>query len=110
MKNTGDLRQISDTLRLMQDKQSVMDEKLDAISKDLNHPKTGLGRLNERMDAVWDQVEKITLTTEEVKETLVRMETRMERITDNTRKLDKRVKTTEAELGIAPPAELSLYE
>lgn len=147
MKRTNDLKNISDILRLMQDKQSAMDGKLDAISKDLNNPKTGLirvnerldvisedlnnpktglrrvnerldsisnelnnpksglGRLNERMDVLWEQVEKITLDTGETTETLgfhtavlKRIESKMDLISDNTRRLDKRVKTTEAAL------------
>lgn len=104
----------SAALHLIKDQQSVMNEKLDGISRgldivqgQLNNPKTGLKRINQRMDALWDQVDRVTVGMEGVKETI---ESKMEQIIDNTRRLGKRVKTTEAELGIAPPAELTLYE
>lgn len=152
MKKADGLKQISDSMRLMDEKLDAIskdlnnpktglirvnerldaisedlnnprtglrrvNERLDSISNELNNPKSGLGRLNERMDVLWEQVEKITLDTGEISETvgshsvvLKRIESKLDRISDNTRRLDKRVKTTEAALGISPPAELALYE
>lgn len=102
-------------VKSVKEQQSVMNEKLDVISKDLNNPKTGLKRINERMDALWDQVVKITADMEGVTEkldshssVLKRIESNLEYGDADTKKLDRRLNETESKLGIVPSPELTI--
>lgn len=93
----------------------LLNEALDPIKERLDDPETGLKRINKRMDILWDQVVKITTDMEGVNEkldahsrSLKRIESKFELSEDDIKKLDKRVKTTEASLGISPPPELTI--
>lgn len=55
-----------------------INEKLDAISKDLNNPKTGLKRINQRMDALWDQVVEVTGNVVEIKDTIKKIDSKID--------------------------------
>lgn len=92
-----------------------LDEALEPIIERLDDPKTGLKRTNEKMDALWDQVEKVTIGMEDIKETLdshttqlKSIETKIEKISDDTGKLDKRLSEVEDHVGIVPLPELTL--
>lgn len=103
------------SLHLMKDQQSVINAKLDAISKDLNNPKTGLKRINERMEVLWDQVVEVTADLEGVGEImdshtayLKRIETKIDKDSEDIEKLDKRLSDVEDNAGIIPRPELTL--
>lgn len=93
----------------------LLDEALEPITGRLDDPKTGLKRTNEKIDVLWDQVEKITFGMEDIKETLdsyttqlKSIETKTEKISDDTGKLDKRLLEVEDNVGIVPRPELTL--
>lgn len=86
-----------------------------AINNRLDDPKTGLRRINEKIDVLWDQVERVTFGMDNAKETLDshttylrNIETKVEKSSDDTGKLDKRLSEVEGHVGIAPPPELTL--
>lgn len=113
-----------DDLRAIVKLQSVMNEKLDAISKDLNDPKTGLvaindrledpktglKKINEKMDALWEQVEKVTFGVDHLKEVSKNQSKSLNRSGDNIRRIDSRLSTIESHSGIVPPPELVVFE
>lgn len=94
-----------------------INNRLDGITTRLDDPKTGLGRLNGRFDILWEQTVSLTEDMTEVKETLEshsaslkRLETNTEHSRDNVHRVDKRVSTIEAQLGISPPPELVIIK
>lgn len=92
----------SSNVKSIKEQQSVINEKLDTQGK--------------KMDILWDQVEKVTMDIEEVKETqdlhtavLKRIETKVEGNSDDIKeKVDKRLTKVENRLGIVPPPELTI--
>lgn len=81
---------------------------LDSIKEQLEDPKTGLKRINGKLDALWDQTVKLTETTEETKEILKSQDDNLNRTSDNVVKMDKRLTEVEDHLGISAPPELSI--
>ncbi len=65
-------------------------------------------KINQKLDALWDQTVKLTENLEEVKDAVKSQAAPLNETNDNIRKLDKRVTTTEAHLGIVPPPELTV--
>src|SRR3989338_6027842 len=97
----------------------VVDEKIkraiEPIIKQLENPNTGLGRINQKMDALWEQTVKLTEDMAEVQEaqdshtaTLKRIEVKNEKKSEDIEKIDKRLTGTEDHLGIIPPPELTI--
>lgn len=91
----------SSNVKSIKEQQSVINEKLDAQGR--------------KLDILWDQVEKVTMDLEDVKEnqelhtaTLKRIETKVEGNNDDIRKVNKRLIKAEDRLGIVPPPELTI--
>ena len=90
-------------------------ETLDSHTKTLDsHTKT-LEKQAGKLNALWEQTEKLTVDMGEVKEilnshtkSLNQLVANNEQDKDNVRKLDKRIGATEDHLGIVPPPELTL--
>lgn len=66
-----------------------LDEALEPIIERLDDPKTGLKRTNEKIDALWDQVEKVTIGMEDIKETLDSHTTQLRKKSHNSGRLFK---------------------
>lgn len=73
-----------------------------------------LSEQTNKLDTLWEQVEKVTGELEEVKDkldshssTLKRIEEKVDIGFDNTKKLDKRLTEVENKLGVVPPPELT---
>ena len=88
---------------------------LETINQILDNPKTGLKRINKRLNILWEQAEKVTFGLDEVKETLdshtaslKRIEEKAENSSDDIRKLDKRLTEVEHNQGIIPPPGLTV--
>lgn len=91
----------SSNVKSIKEQQSVINEKLDTQGK--------------KLDILWDQVEKVTMDLEDVKEnqelhtaTLKRIETKVEGNADDIKKADKRLIKAENRLGIVSPPELTI--
>lgn len=91
----------SSNVKSIKEQQSVINEKLDAQGK--------------KLGILWDQVEKVTMDLEEVKEmqdlhtaVLKRIETKVEGNYDDIKKADKRLTKAENRLGIVPPPEFTI--
>jgi|SRR3990172_12332951 len=92
-----------------------IEDRLSNMEGYFNDPKTGLKRINQKLDALWDQTVRLTENMEEVKETLIsqteafkRNEVKIENNTDDIGKVDKRLHEVENHLGIVPPPELTI--
>jgi len=48
-----------------------IEDRLSNMEGYFNDPKTGLKRINQKLDALWDQTVRLTENMEEVKETLI---------------------------------------
>ncbi|MBI4037349.1 hypothetical protein HY385_02910 [Candidatus Daviesbacteria bacterium] len=83
---------------------------LDSIKKQLEDPRTGLKRVNGKLDALWDQTVKLTEAMEETKETLKSQDNNLNRTSDDVAKVNKRLTKVEDQLGIVPPSELALVK
>lgn len=59
MKKDDDLKQISASIHLMKDQQSVMNEKLDAIGKDLDEVKETQEDHTRRLEALSEDIEQL---------------------------------------------------
>lgn len=90
--NDNDLNKLADLV----DKR--INKALEPIKERLDDPKSGLKRINNRMDVLWDQVVKVTADIEDVKDTL----------SSHSKSLN-RIESNEADLGIAPPPELTIF-
>lgn len=117
MKRNDDLKDIAEAVRSIKDQQSVMNKKLDNVIEDLgnvegqlNHPKTGLKRINEKLDALWDQTVKLTTGEENTKEVLKSQAESLERTNSNSKRVEKRLRNVENHSGIVPAPELTLFE
>lgn len=95
-------RVIKEELKPINSKLDVQGERLDAQGK--------------KVDILWDQVEKVTIGLDEVNEkldsqvvVLKRIEQKVDKNSDDSMKLDKRLTKVENHLGIAPPPELTLF-
>ena len=97
----------------------IVDEKinkaLDPIKNQLGDPESGLKRINEKLDTLWDQAVELTENMTEVQETLdshtiflTRIETKVEHSIENIQKINKRVGNVENKLGVVPPPELTI--
>lgn len=85
-------------------------DKLGDIEQQLNDPKTGLKRLSEKLDALWEQTVKLTESSEQVKDVIKSQTDVLNQSNDNIQKLDKRMVVTEARLGIVSPPELTVIQ
>ncbi len=90
-------------------------DRLSNMEGHFNDPKTGLKRINQKLDALWDQTVKLTEVMEEAKETLFshtdvlkRIEVKVEGNIEDTERVDKRLNEVENHLGIVPPPELMI--
>ena len=72
-------------------------DKLENVERQLNDPKTGMARINYKLDTLWDQVIRLTEDFEGIKNNV-----------DNIYKADKRLSEAESRLGIIPPPELTV--
>lgn len=100
-------------------RQVIKEEVTLVVKKEI---RTAFEPVNQKLDdqgkklgILWDQVERVTIDIEEVKETLgshtkilKNIEVKFERNSDDTVKLNKRLTKVEQNLGIAPPPELTL--
>lgn len=91
----------SSDVKSIKEQQSVMNEKLDAHG--------------EKLEILWDQVERVTVDLTEVKEAqslhtavLNRIESKVDNNSEDTKKLDKRLAEVESDAGIVPPPELTV--
>lgn len=90
----------------------VIEQALKPIIERLNDPKTGLGEINQKIDAVWDQTASLTEDMAEIKETqslhtsgFKGITAKIENSNNNIRKLHKRVEVIEKKSGVVPPPE-----
>ncbi len=104
-------------VRSVKEQQSVINEKLDTVIKDLddvekklNNPKTGLKRINEKLDALWDQTVELTTGAEGTKEKMKIQAESLNRTNDNIKRVDKRLTAVEHHSGIVPAPELTIFE
>lgn len=65
-------------------------DRLSNVEGHFNDPKTGLKRINQKLDALWDQTVRLTEDTEEVKNTVNKLEGGVDRM---DRKLDRVIDT-----------------
>lgn len=96
----GDLKGVKKDLE-------IVNNRLGSVGKQLNDPKTGLKRINEKLDALWDQTVKLTANEENVKESLKNKTASLNRANDNIKRVDKRLRAVENHSGIVPPPELT---
>lgn len=85
-----------------------VNDRLAGVEAQLNNPKTGLRRINEKLEALWDQTKLLTEGFEEVKDTLDSHTVMLKKTSENIERLDDRVTTAESHLGISTPPELSI--
>lgn len=116
------LSPIKKQLNGLQNGQNSLNVGLVKIEKRLDDPKTGLKRINDRLDVLWEQTATLTEDMAEVKETLdvhsttlnthtavlKTIELSTQNSADNINKLDKRVQAAEDHLGIVPSPELTI--
>lgn len=89
-------------------KLTKIDKRLSGVEGQLNNPEHGLGRVNGKLDALWDQTMRVTEKLEEVQETFDSHTAMLKKTSENIGRLDKRVKTVESHLGVSAPPELSI--
>ncbi len=90
------------------DYKRILEEALDPIKKQLEDPKSGLKRINHKLDALWDQTVRLTENIEEVKDAVKSQTAVLNQTNDNMEKVDKRLTKVESHLGIVPPPELTI--
>lgn len=88
---------------------------LGEVKSGLKNVKSGLKNVERKLDILWEQVEKVTIDLEDVKDTqgshttlLKEINSKVEHNTDNTKRLDRRVRETEKHLGIVPSPESNI--
>lgn len=80
-----------------------------AINRRLEDPKTGLKRINEKLDALWDQTTSLTVNAENIKEAIKNQAGSLKQTDENLKKINKRLQAVEANAGIVPPPELTVF-
>ncbi len=102
--NTSQFRNYTELSNIGKDVARI-DSTLETINEEL-------GTTGRKLDILWEQVEKVTIGLEEVKEKLdynkTYFKTGFENTNGNVNKLNKRTSTIEDQLGIAPPPELNI--
>lgn len=83
----------------------ILEDALNPIKKQLGDPESGLKRINEKLDALWDQTVKLTGDAEEIKKTLKSQKDDLNTQKDDTTKVNKRLTVVEGHLGIVTPPE-----
>lgn len=88
---------------------------LKTVNTGLKAVKKDLKSVDRKLDILWDQTDRLTKNIVSIEDTLnshttalTRIEVKIENDSENIRKLDKRLTTSEAHLGIAAPPELTL--
>lgn len=87
------------------------------INAGLGQLKTGLNRVERRLDILWEQVGKVTGDLENIKDKLSihtnylkKIDQNVDHNSENVRGINKRLRTVENQLGIVPPPELNIIE
>ncbi len=90
----------------------VVREEIATALKPVN---TKLGKVEKKLDILWEQTDKLTKDINKVKETLESYTNALKQIVintinsnDNIKRLDKRATETEKSLGIVPPPESNI--
>ncbi len=88
---------------------------LEPINEKLDTQDKRLGTQGKKLDALWDQVVRVSGDLEEVKEILdshttmlKSIEVKTEKNSDDIKKVDKRLMKVESRLGIVSPPELTI--
>lgn len=87
---------------------ALKEEISSVIKEELKPVNERLGRVEQRMDVLWDQTVKITENLEEINDTLKSQTKAMNNTNNNIEKVDKRLIGVEGHLGIVPPPELTI--
>ncbi|MBI2196846.1 hypothetical protein HYU45_04550 [Candidatus Daviesbacteria bacterium] len=105
----------SSNVKSLKEQQSVINEKLDAQGEKLDSQGKQLNDQGRKQVILWDQVEKVTMSLEDIKDTqdlhtatLKRIEMKAEGNFDDIGKEDKRLTKVEDRLGIVPSPELTV--
>lgn len=91
------------------DFKKLLNEALQPIKNQLEDPKTGLKRINEKLDALWDQTSRLTIGAENIKEGVRSQVNSLKQTDENLKKVNKRLQSVEANTGIVPPPELTIF-
>ena len=90
----------------------VVKEEIETALKPID---TRLGRVEHKLDVLWEQTEELTKDMENVKETLdyhtkvlKKIADKAERNSDNIHRLNKRMSTIEDQSGVIPPPEFTI--
>lgn len=85
-------------------------DRLSNMEGSLNNPNTGLKRINEKLDALWDQTVRLTEDVVGVKDAFKSQTAALNQTNTNVTKVDKRLNEVESHLGIVSPPELTIVE
>ncbi|MFH0936747.1 MAG: hypothetical protein V1808_00430 [Candidatus Daviesbacteria bacterium] len=85
-----------------------IEKRTEGIEEQLNDPDTGLRKINEKLDALWDQTAGLTEDVTEIKESIKSQTSTLNQTNGNLEKIDKRLTKVENHLGIVPSPELTM--